>query len=79
MKWNIPGNTNVDLSNYSGHEVNNTMMSKGNVTVTIKDFSHLEEHYECSVEYSGPKSIEASSKFLRNPCKYNFFINASLV
>ena len=82
VEWNIPGSTNVDLSNLPGHEVNSAMMSEGNVTVTIKDFSHLEEYYECSVEYSGPRSIERSSRYLRNPCKYNYlslFLNTSLM
>lgn len=69
--WNIPERTNVDLSSYAGHEVNSTMMSEGYVTVTISSFSHLRDFYECSVLYSGPRSMEVSSRYLANPCMCN--------
>ena len=68
--WNIPESANVDLNSFAGHEVNSAMMSEGNITVTINDFSLLREFYECNVLYSGPRSLEVSSRYQKNPSTY---------
>lgn len=66
VRWNIPDSADVDLSTRAGHDVNSTMMSEGQVTVTVRNSSHLEMFYGCTVVYNGVRSLEVSNNFLMN-------------
>lgn len=69
--WNIPESANVNLSYYPGHEVNNTMINKGSVIVTVNSSSFLKEYYECNVFYHSPRSLEVSNRFQIPLCMYS--------
>ena len=49
--WNVPGQSNIDLSIYVGHVMNYTSMSEGSVFVIVEDAHNLLGFYECSVVY----------------------------
>lgn len=51
VRWNVPINANVDLSTIAGHEVNDSLIGEGIVTVTIRNIDHLKAFYSCSVFY----------------------------
>lgn len=59
--WNIPGQSNIDLSDHTtGHVVNYAMMKYGYVTVRVANMSDLQDFYECSVLYNSSRLIESS-------------------
>ena len=66
--WNIPGQSNIDLSAYVGHVMDNTNMNEGFVVVTVEDIQNLLGFYECSVLYNMPTLLfeTSSNSFVPN-------------
>ena len=74
--WNVPGQSNINITNETGHSVDSTKMELGEVSLTV-NFDNLFTFYGCTVFYNGSRGFDSSSNVAIQHGKYSIALGSS--